>query len=124
VQSFWQPQHTPSSDLHASKPSMDVLCPVTSKKLKMKDLTPIKFTPASDGIPNSFVDPVSNDSLNNSSKLVAIKATGDVMLEKTYKTCIKPDGIYKGMLLMAHRVRASRCRCFLCLDAESPDFVT
>ena len=65
----------------------------------MKDLTPVKFTPANDGATNSFMDPVSNDALNNSSALVAIKATGDVMLEKTYKTCIKPDGIYKGMLL-------------------------
>lgn len=79
---------------------MDVLCPVTSKKLRMKDLTPIKFTPASDDVPNSFKDPLSNDALSNSNKLVAIKATGDVMLEKTYKTCIKPDGIYKGALML------------------------
>ena len=77
---------------------MDVLCPVTSKKLRMKDLTPIKFTSASDDVPNSFMDPLSNDMLNNSSKLVVIKATGDVLLEKTYKACIKPDGIYKGVL--------------------------
>lgn len=90
--------------MSANKPSMDVLCPVTSKKLRMKDLTAIKFTPASVDVPNSFMDPVSNDMLNNSSKLVAIKSTGDVMLEKTYKTCIKPDGIYKGVLLLLRRV--------------------
>ena len=84
--------------MHTAKPSMDVLCPVTSKKLRMKDLTPIKFTSASDDVPNSFMDPLSNDMLNNSSKLVVIKATGDVLLEKTYKACIKPDGIYKGVL--------------------------
>jgi nitric oxide synthase-interacting protein len=89
---------------------MDVFCPVTGKKLKMKDLKPIKFTAASDGVPNSFIDPVSNDALNNSSKLVALTATGDVMLEKTYNTCIKPDGIYKGMLLMALcALHSSRC---------------
>jgi hypothetical protein len=99
TQSFWQPQGTPNSETHASKPCMDVPCPVTGKKLRLRDLTPVKFTPASDGADNSYVDPVSNDMLANSSRLVVIKPTGDVMLEKTYRTCIKPDGVYKGASL-------------------------
>lgn len=96
VQSFWQPQGTPASQLRASKPSIDVPCPVTGKKLRLKDLTPVNFTPASDDTDNSYMDPVSKDLLSNSSRLVVIKPSGDVLLEKTYRACIKPDGIYKG----------------------------
>lgn len=99
LQSFWQPQDTPDSDVRADKPSADVLCPISGKKLRIKDLTPVKLTSADEDIDGEYMDPISLDVLRNSSKLVVLKPTGDVVMEKTYKTCIKPDGSYKG----AHR---------------------
>eukprot|EP00892_Ulva_mutabilis_P012112 jgi/Ulvmu1/9273/UM050_0022.1 len=99
AKSFWQPQDTPDSDVRADKPSADVLCPISGKKLRIKDLTPVKLTPAEDGNDGEYIDPVSLDVLRNTSKLVVLKPTGDMVSEKTYRTCIKPDGTYKG-----HRV--------------------
>lgn len=96
LQSFWQPQDTPDSEINPDKPSMDVMCPVTGKKLKLKDLTPVRFTTDPDGPGTSYIDPISKDSLKNSSVLVVLKPTGDVMLEMTYKTCVKPEGAYNG----------------------------
>merc|ERR1719198_2817138 len=34
--------------------------------------------------------------LTKSSKLVVLRATGDVMTEEAFKTVVKPDGVYKG----------------------------
>lgn len=96
LQSFWQPQDTPVSDIRAEKPSADVLCPISGKKLRMKDLTAVKFTPADEGKDGEYMDPISLDVLRNSSTLVVLKPTGDVVLEKTYISCVKPDGVYKG----------------------------
>jgi hypothetical protein len=98
VQSFWQPQGTPDSDIRPDKPTLDVVCPVSGAKLKLKDLTPVKFTPAPDAADITFMDPVSKDILRNSSVIVVLKPSGDAMLEKTYKTCVKPDGTYNGTL--------------------------
>jgi nitric oxide synthase-interacting protein len=44
--SFWIPSLTPQSkQSRLKKPSGEVLCPITGKPLKAKDLIPIKFTP-------------------------------------------------------------------------------
>lgn len=96
LQSFWQPQDTPDSDQRAEKPSAEVLCPISGKKLRIKDLVSVKLTEADEGQDGMYVDPISLDILRNSSKLVVLKPTGDVVLEKTYRTCIRPDGVYKG----------------------------
>jgi nitric oxide synthase-interacting protein len=98
VQSFWAPQSTLNSDLKLDKPSMDVLCPVSGKKLQLKDLVDVHFTAAPDDSGGVYMDPVTNDVFTNSSCLVVLRPTGDVLLAKTYKTCIKPDGEYKGAL--------------------------
>lgn len=108
MQSFWQPQDTPDSDIRAEKPSADVLCPISGKKLRMKDLTVVKFTPADEGKDGVYMDPISLDVLRNSSKLVVLKPTGDVVLEKTYTSCIKPDGVYKGMQLPTPELSSQR----------------
>lgn len=96
VQSFWQPQDTPDSAIRPDKPSMDVVCPVSGKKLRLKDLTPVKFTAAPDDSGSLFMDPLSKDMLTNSSTIVVLKPTGDAMLMTTYVQCVKPDGHYDG----------------------------
>lgn len=97
VQSFWQPQDTPDSDIRPDKPSMDILCPVSGKKLRLKDLVPVKFTPVSEDSDGQYMDAVTKDVLTNSSHIVVLKPTGDAVLAKTYKTCIQPDGHYNGV---------------------------
>lgn len=43
-----------------------------------------------------YMDPVTKDTFTNASKLVLLKPSGVVMLEETYKTCVKPEGRYEG----------------------------
>ena len=75
---------------------MDVVCPVSGKKLRLKDLTPVKFTDAPEDSGSMFMDPLSKDMLANSSTIVVLKPTGDAMLMTTYLQCVKPDGHYNG----------------------------
>jgi nitric oxide synthase-interacting protein len=44
LKAFWMPGQTPDTGSKAAKPSADTLCPSTGKKLRMKDLTPVRFT--------------------------------------------------------------------------------
>jgi nitric oxide synthase-interacting protein len=44
LNAFWVPSKTPHAASHADKPSSDTLCPATGKKLRMKELTPVRFT--------------------------------------------------------------------------------
>ena len=62
------------------KPDMATFCPATGKKLRLKDLTPVKFTRVREGEDGRYVDPISGDSFTNSSKLVLIKPTGEVQI--------------------------------------------
>lgn len=41
-------------------------------------------------------DPISGDTFTNASKLVVLKATGDVVLKETYDMLIKPEGKMNG----------------------------
>jgi hypothetical protein len=124
VQSFWQPQDTPNSDIRPDKPSMDILCPVSGKKLRLKDLTAVKFTPVPEGSEGQFMDPISQDAFTNSSHIVILKPTGDTVLAKTYRTCIKPDGHYNGVFTISGLPGPSG-RLYLCeqLQAQLPIFL-
>jgi hypothetical protein len=75
---------------------MDVMCPVSGKKLRIKDLTPVKFTATPEGSGGRFMDPLSKDILTNSGTIVILKPTGDAMLLSTFKQCVEPDGQYEG----------------------------
>ncbi len=44
MKAFWMPGQTPEAASLLAKPSSDTLCPSTGKKLRMKDLTPVRFT--------------------------------------------------------------------------------
>lgn len=98
------------NDSGLDKPSMDVLCPVSGKKLRLKDLVDVHFTDAPDDSGGPYMDPVTNDVFINSHELVVLRPTGDVVLAKTYKTCIKPDGHFRGAHERSTYSRAVR-RC-------------
>ena len=42
--SFWVPQLTPQARTTLKKPDTTVRCPITAKPLRLKQLTPVKFT--------------------------------------------------------------------------------
>ncbi len=44
MKAFWMPGKTPEASTTVAKPSADTLCPATGKKLRLKELTPVRFT--------------------------------------------------------------------------------
>lgn len=42
------------------------------------------------------MDPITKDTFGNASKLVVLANSGDVLLESTYETCVKPEGAFRG----------------------------
>ena len=95
---YWLPSQAPEAAGFVKKPKMDVLCPNSSKKLRMKDLVPVKFTRLPGGPEGRFayMDPVTKQTLTNKDSLVVLKPTGDVMRLETYRKVVKPDGAYGG----------------------------
>lgn len=96
MKSFWAPSAMPEAEVRIEKPDMTTLCPSSGKKLKLKDLIQLKFTPVPGGQPHEYMDPITRDPFTNASHLVVLKSTGDVFLEETWDKCIKPDGFYDG----------------------------
>eukprot|EP00192_Tetraselmis_astigmatica_P014249 CAMPEP_0117675388 /NCGR_PEP_ID=MMETSP0804-20121206/15577_1 /TAXON_ID=1074897 /ORGANISM="Tetraselmis astigmatica, Strain CCMP880" /LENGTH=307 /DNA_ID=CAMNT_0005484385 /DNA_START=301 /DNA_END=1224 /DNA_ORIENTATION=- len=96
MKAFWLPSKTPEAEKTVDKPSSDVMCPCSGKKLRMKDLVLLKFTKVPEGESGRYMDPVTKDTFTNRSKLVCLKPTGDVMLEETYKKLVKPEGNFNG----------------------------
>lgn len=85
MKAFWLPSKAPSAKQVVQKPDESTYCPATGKKLRLKDLVPVKFTQVPEGEDDLYIDPLTRQTLTNSSKLVVLKATGDVILEETYR---------------------------------------
>lgn len=98
VNAFWVPSKAPDGARasEAERPDGSTLCPASGKKLRLKDLVDVKFTPVPKGEAGRWMDPVTKDTLTNASRLVVLAPTGDVMLEATYESCVKPEGSYRG----------------------------
>ena len=102
---FWLPSQAPDqsderkTEAAASKKETTT-CPITGKKLRLKDLIDVRFT----RVPESqqeevqqFMCPVSRDIFGPTSKLVLLRPTGDVLLESSYNTAVKPEASYRGV---------------------------
>ncbi|KAI8471896.1 MAG: hypothetical protein J3K34DRAFT_416046 [Monoraphidium minutum] len=96
MNSFWVPQKAPESKASKERPDGATHCPASGGKLRLKDLVDVKFTPVPEGETGRYMDPITKDTFGNASRLVVLAPTGDVMLESTYETCVKPEGSYKG----------------------------
>ncbi|GBF93568.1 hypothetical protein Rsub_06288 [Raphidocelis subcapitata] len=94
--SFWVASKAPEAKAATERPDASTLCPASGKKLRLKDLVEVKFTPVPEGASGRYMDPVTKDTLTNASRLVVLVPTGDVMLEATYEQCVKPEGAYRG----------------------------
>jgi nitric oxide synthase-interacting protein len=96
LRAFWVPSQTPQTKDLMDKPDSSTYCPASGKKLRLKDCVAVKLTRVREGESGLYMDPVTMETLTNSTRLVVIAPTGDVVSEETYKKCIKPDGEFKG----------------------------
>ncbi|XP_073975127.1 nitric oxide synthase-interacting protein homolog [Rhodnius prolixus] len=101
--SFWIPSKTPSVKVKKiEKPDKNVLCPMTGKPLKMKDLIDVKFTLVKDPDDkksliikdNRYMCAVTHDILGNSVPCAVIRTTGDVVTMECVEKIIKKDWIH------------------------------
>jgi hypothetical protein len=76
---FWLPSKAPEARTVVAKPDLMTYCPASRKKLKLKDLVPVKFTRVPEGQSGFAMDPVTGDTFTNSSRLVVLKSTGGLL---------------------------------------------
>lgn len=98
--SFWVPALTPSASKdRLQKPKNVVLCPMSGKPLKAKDLVPIKFTPVVDPDDKAsliakkarYMCAVTHDILGNSVPVAALKTSGNVVTLECVEKLLKKD---------------------------------
>ncbi|CAL8463350.1 g2884 [Coccomyxa elongata] len=99
MKAFWLPSKTPEANILVDKPDMSTFCPASGKKLRLKDLIPVRFMRVPEAEDGYAMDPITKDTFSNASRLVVLKATGDVMLKETYKSCVQPEGMYNGVTI-------------------------
>ncbi|KAK9500413.1 hypothetical protein O3M35_001685 [Rhynocoris fuscipes] len=101
--SFWIPSKTPSVKAKKiEKPGKHVLCPMTGKPLKMKDLIDVKFKQVQDPDDkkslivkdNRYMCAVTHDILGNSVPCAVLRTTGDVVTMECVEKIIKKDWIH------------------------------
>ncbi|KAG1714709.1 Nitric oxide synthase-interacting protein [Nymphon striatum] len=100
--SFWVPCLTPQSKpTLVKKPDKAVLCPMSGKPLKMKDLTEIIFTEVKDPDDksslitkkNRYMCAVTHDILGSFVPSVVLKTSGKVVTQECYEKLIEKDMI-------------------------------
>ena len=99
--SFWVPNLTPGSSTEEKlqRPDKTVLCPMSGKPLKLKNLIEIKFTLIDpDGDRDKLISkeerykcPVTNDVLRNSMGVFVLKPTGDAVTADCVEKIIRKD---------------------------------
>ncbi|CAD6199791.1 unnamed protein product [Caenorhabditis auriculariae] len=95
--SFWIPELNPTAAASKlEKPSTKILCPVSSKPMKLKELLEVKFT-AMPGEENSakkrFICPVTRDELTNTTRCAYLKPSKCVVKYDVVEKLIKEDGV-------------------------------
>ena len=76
MKAFWVPQKAPDARINLDKPDSSTFCPASGKKLKLKDLIPVKFAHVPEGESGVHMDPITKDNFTNASALVVLKPTG------------------------------------------------
>lgn len=97
--SYWLPEYTPNTrETEIKPPSLKTTCPITGVKLRVKDLIPVKFTPADKHSKQAlaareerYVCALTQKVLRNSIACVVLKPTGTVITEEAYTRLVKPD---------------------------------
>ncbi|CCD71554.1 Nitric oxide synthase-interacting protein homolog [Caenorhabditis elegans] len=95
--SFWIPELNPTAvATKLEKPSSKVLCPVSGKPIKLKELLEVKFTPmpgTETAAHRKFLCPVTRDELTNTTRCAYLKKSKSVVKYDVVEKLIKGDGI-------------------------------
>lgn len=99
--SFWVPQLTPEVKHRVDKPDGVVRCPVTNDPLKLKQLFPVKFSPADDEASTSetlakpknerYICPLTKKALTNNNPAALLRPSGRVVSMEVVTSVIKKD---------------------------------
>eukprot|EP00041_Stephanoeca_diplocostata_P004068 m.40594 g.40594 ORF g.40594 m.40594 type:complete len:305 (-) comp14837_c0_seq2:436-1350(-) len=97
--SFWIPSLTPGAKAtEITPPSNKTTCPITNKPLKLKDLIPVKFTPADkhskqkmEARHERYVCAITQKVLRNCIPCVVLKPSGRVITQEAYERLVQPD---------------------------------
>ncbi|KAE9420190.1 hypothetical protein Angca_005648 [Angiostrongylus cantonensis] len=97
--SFWIPELNPTADAtKLEKPSQKVLCPLSGKPLKLKDLMDVKFTPIPKDDDKSlivaqtrYMCAVTHDALTNATRCAYLKKSKCIVTWDVVETLIKKD---------------------------------
>ena len=79
MKAFWLPSKAPEATQLVAKPDMSTCCPASGKKLRLKDLIPLKFTHVPEAEDGYAMDPVTKDTFSNANRLVVLRATGNFL---------------------------------------------
>uniref|UniRef100_A0A914EF42 Nitric oxide synthase-interacting protein homolog n=2 Tax=Acrobeloides nanus TaxID=290746 RepID=A0A914EF42_9BILA len=97
--SFWVPELSTTVSNKLEKPSEKILCPISGKALKFKDLLPVKFTPIDDDpVKNAvrkdrYMCPVTRSVLTNSSRCAYLKTSQFIVSMACVEKIIKKEMI-------------------------------
>lgn len=105
--SFWAPQNAPTAVESVEKPDTTIRCPMSGEPLRLKQLYPVHFTPATeedageaggsarhtDGMSASerYVCPLSKKALTNTSRCYVLRPSGQVVTQEVLDRVIKKD---------------------------------
>mmetsp|Transcript_29574 Transcript_29574/g.59724 ORF Transcript_29574/g.59724 Transcript_29574/m.59724 type:complete len:327 (+) Transcript_29574:72-1052(+) len=98
---FWIPDLTPEAKAQElSKPDQRVMCPISHKPLRLKDLVSVKFAPLDPskdvtlnnvGANQRYVCPISSKTLSNSVAAAVLKPSGRCIALEVWENVIKKD---------------------------------
>ena len=105
MKAFWVPSKAPDARQVLAKPDGSTFCPASGKKLRLKDLIPVKFTRTPEEDSGVYMDPVTQDTFTNASSLVVLRPTGK-LATCTILRLLFPEA----KLLVAHICSAQHVR--------------
>ena len=79
MKAFWVPSQGKEARQILAKPDEHTYCPASGKKLRLKDLIPVRFSRVPEEDSGVFMDPVTKDTFTNASSLVVLKPTGKLL---------------------------------------------
>ncbi|CAB3409098.1 unnamed protein product [Caenorhabditis bovis] len=95
--SFWIPELNPTAAASKiEKPSSKVLCPISGKPLKVKDLLDVEFLPmpgTENNAKKQFICPVTRDELTNTTRCAYLKKSKAVVKYDVVEQIIKDEGV-------------------------------
>eukprot|EP00238_Polyblepharides_amylifera_P001217 CAMPEP_0196571466 /NCGR_PEP_ID=MMETSP1081-20130531/1644_1 /TAXON_ID=36882 /ORGANISM="Pyramimonas amylifera, Strain CCMP720" /LENGTH=295 /DNA_ID=CAMNT_0041888429 /DNA_START=147 /DNA_END=1034 /DNA_ORIENTATION=+ len=98
MKAFWLPSKTPDAKVVLAKPDTSTKCPVTGKKLRLKDLVDVKWTPAPKDSSCLSMCPSCKTCFYNATHIVVVKGTGDALCKECC-AMVEKEGNFNGKVV-------------------------